>query len=212
MYSFQILFFAAAFAGPSLSQKSDAEFCASKMSSFFSWVRAEGPTTPAAVLSFLATQTDGSPPLTHFGPSLHGDEICSIYKALPASLRPEFQTYITSELVFGKANSDVLIGVATDCVPQQDVASVTDYIHNMLTATGNSCQPTPAPGSAANGSYPTSPAPTATPTPTGTGSYYVPPSNSSYVTSVVTAAAARATGALLGAAALGGVLGAAVML
>ncbi|KAI1197755.1 hypothetical protein F5X97DRAFT_343396 [Nemania serpens] len=205
MYASKVFIFLAAFAGTSLSQKSDAEFCASKMSSFFSWVMAEGPTTPAVVLSFLATQTNSRPPLSRFGPESHGEEICSIYSELPASLTHEFQTYITSVLSFGRANSDVLIGVATDCVPEQNVASVTDYIHDMLTPTGNPCHPTPTPGSVANGTYPTSPAPTATGSYTSAGNY-------TYATSVVTAAAARPTGAFLGAAAIGGVLGAAALL
>ncbi|KAI0452290.1 hypothetical protein F5B21DRAFT_516187 [Xylaria acuta] len=205
MYSTRVLLFVAAFAGASLSQKSDAEYCSSKMSSFFSWVVAEGPTTPAAVLSFLATQTNSKPPLSTFGPEAHGEEICSIYSELPPSLLPELQTYITSVLSFGNANSEVLLGVATDCVPEENVASVTSYIHEMLTPTGNPCQATPAPGGAANGTYPTSPAPTATSSYAGTGNY-------TYTTSIVTAAAARPTGVLLGAAAIGGVLGAAAML
>ncbi|KAI1158571.1 hypothetical protein F5B18DRAFT_656532 [Nemania serpens] len=205
MYNLKVLLFIAAFAGTSLSQKSDAEYCASKMSSFFSWVMADGPTTPAVVLSFLATQTNSRPPLSRFGPESHGDEICSIYSELPASLTHEFQTYITSVLSFGNANSDVLLGVATDCVPEQSVASVTDYIHEMLTPTGNPCQPTATPGSAVNGTYPTSPAPTATGAYSSSGNY-------TYATSVVTAAAARPTGAFLGAAAMGGILGAAAML
>ncbi|KAI1744995.1 hypothetical protein F4680DRAFT_403960 [Xylaria scruposa] len=207
MYSSKALFFLAALAGTSLAQKSDAEYCSSKMSSFFSFVVAEGPTTPAAVLSFLATQTNSKPPLATFGPSAHGDEICSIYSELPPSLLPEFKTYITSVLSFGNANSDVLLGVATDCAPQDQVASITSYIHEMLTPTGNQCEATttPAPGGAANGTYPTSPAPTAMSTYTSRG-------NSTYPTSIVTAGASRPTGILLGAAAMGGILGAAVML
>ncbi|KAI0534224.1 hypothetical protein GGR58DRAFT_483455 [Xylaria digitata] len=205
MYGPKVLFFAAALAGTALSQKSDAKYCSSKMSSFFSWVVAEGPTTPAAVLNFLATQTNSKPPLSTFGPEAHGEEICSIYSELPPSLIPEFKTYITSVLSFGNANSEVLLGVATDCVPEDKVASVTNYIHEMLTPTGNSCEATPAPGGAANGTYPTSPAPTATGSYTSRGNY-------TYPTSIATGAAARPTGAFLGAAAIGGVLGAAALL
>ncbi|KAI0875170.1 hypothetical protein GGS24DRAFT_456716 [Hypoxylon argillaceum] len=205
MYSPKVLLFIAAFAGTSLSQKSDAEYCSSKMSSFFSWVVAEGPTTPAAVLAFLATQTNSKPPLSTFGPEAHGEEICSIYSELPDSLKPQLKTYITSVLSFGNANSEVLLDVATDCVPENQVASVTSYIHAMLTPSGDGCDPTPTPGSAANGTYPTSPAPTATASYTGQSNY-------TYPTSVVTAAAARPTGVWLGAAAIGGILGAAAML
>ncbi|GAP90870.1 hypothetical protein SAMD00023353_5500520 [Rosellinia necatrix] len=204
MYGTKALLFIAAFAGISQSQKSDAEFCSSQMSSFFTWA-AQGPTTPAAVLAFLATKTSSQPPLATFDPEGHQEEICSIYEALPATLLPEFETYIVSVLSFGNAHSTVLLNLATNCVPEERVASVTSYIHAMLTPTGNPCDATPAPCSAVNGTYPTSPAPTAT-------SSFSTPGNYTHTTSIVTAAAARPTGAMLGAAAIGGVLGAAVML
>ncbi|KAI8623296.1 hypothetical protein F5Y19DRAFT_493103 [Xylariaceae sp. FL1651] len=205
MYSFKILLLVAAFAGTSLSQKSDAEYCSSKMSSFFSWAATEGPTTPAAVLTYIATAPNSRPPLTTFGPSAHGDEICSIYSKLPPSLLSEFKTYITSVLSFGSANSDVLIGVATDCVPEAQIASVTSYIKAMVTETDHPCEATPAPGGAVNGTYPTSPVPTAT-------SSYASQGNYTHTTSIITAAAARPTGVFMGAAAIGGILGAAAML
>ncbi|KAI0435781.1 hypothetical protein F4803DRAFT_567379 [Xylaria telfairii] len=204
MYITKALFFIAAFAGISVSQKSDAEFCSAQQVSFFSWAAA-GPTTPAAVLSFLATQTNSKPPLATFDPKGHQDEICSILDELPASLVPEFVTYIVSVLSFGRASSTVLLNLATNCEPEDKVASVTDYIYAMLTPTGNPCKVTPAPGGAANSTYPTSPAPTGT-------SYFSSPGNTTYPTSIVTAAAARPTGVLLGAVAMGGVLGAAALL
>ncbi|KAI3320527.1 hypothetical protein HD806DRAFT_547361 [Xylariaceae sp. AK1471] len=191
MYSSRLLLFITAFAGTSLSQKSDIEYYSSKMSSFFSFINTEGPTTPAAVLSFIATAPNSRPPLATFGPSAHGDEICSIYSKLPLSLLPEFKTYITLFLSFGNAHSDILLGVASDCVPSDQVASPTTA---------------PAPGGAANGTYPMLAAPTAT-------SSCASPT--SYTTSIVTAAAAaaaRPTGVFLSAAAIGGVLGAAAML
>ncbi|KAI0114082.1 hypothetical protein GGR51DRAFT_505447 [Nemania sp. FL0031] len=194
-----------AFAGPALSQKSDAEYCSWKVSSFFSWVRAEGPTTPAAVLSYIATAPGSQPPLATFGPSEHGDEICSIYNKLPPSLIPEFITYITSVRSFGSANSDNLISVATECEPEDKIASVINYIHGMVTPTADSCQYTPHPGGVASGIYPTSPIPTPTSSYNSTGNY-------TYPTSVFTAAATKPTGVLLGAAAIGGILGAAIML
>ncbi|KAI1272621.1 hypothetical protein F5Y07DRAFT_403221 [Xylaria sp. FL0933] len=208
MYCPKALLFIAAMVGTSLAQDVDSPECSSKMSSFFSWAVAEGPTTPAAVLSFIATAPNSQPPLSTFGPEAHGEEICSIYKKLPPSLLPEFKTYIASVLEFGKENSQSLLDVASTCVPPENLASVTSYIHQMLTPTGNQCEttPTPTPGGAANGTYPTSPALTAT------ASYSYPTSNTTYTTSIVTAAAARPTGVWLGAAAIGGVLGAAAML
>ncbi|KAI0503070.1 hypothetical protein F5B22DRAFT_652429 [Xylaria bambusicola] len=198
-----ILLFITALAGTTVAQRSDAAYCVSKMSSFLSWANTEGPTTPVAVLDFLAHQTNSKPPLATFGPEAHGEEICSIYRELPASILPEFQTYIVSVLSFGSVNSDVLIGVATECAPEDQVASITSYIHEMLTPTGlceETPTPTPTPCGMANGTYPTS---VYSPTPTATGSY---------PTSIVTAGAAKPTGALLGAAAVGGLLGAAALL
>lgn len=213
MYGLKVLLLTATLACRSMAQQqSDAAYCASKMSSFISWANTEGPTTPAAVLEFIASQTNYKPPLTTFGPEAHGEEICSIYRALPDSLLPEFQTYIVSVLSFGAANSDVLIGVATECAPRDQVASITSYIHEMLTPTGlcdETPTPTPTPGGMANGTHPTS---VYSPYPTATGSYPTQGGNSSYPTSIVTAGAPRATGALFGAAAIGGFLGAAALL
>ncbi|KAI1287127.1 hypothetical protein F5Y03DRAFT_380581 [Xylaria venustula] len=209
MYGTKALFFVAAFAGISLSQKSDAEYCSSKEAAFFSWAQS-GPTTPAAVLSYIATVTPYVPPLTTFDPHGHQSEICRILNEIPPSLLPEFETYITSVLSFGQASSTVLLDYATDCEPEDKVASVTSYIYAMLTPTGNPClTETATPGGSANGTYPTSPAPTAT-------SYLASPSpnnaTATYTTSVVTAAAAKPTGVLLGAAAMGGILGAVALL
>ncbi|KAJ2984671.1 hypothetical protein NUW58_g5938 [Xylaria curta] len=122
MYGTKVLLFMAAFAGISLSQKSDAEFCSAQMTSFFSWA-AQGPTTPAGVLSFIATKTNSRPPLSTFDPKGHQDEICSILSDLPASLIPEFETYVISVLSFGNAHSTVLLNLATNCVPEEKVAS-----------------------------------------------------------------------------------------
>lgn len=208
MYSSSFLLLIPAFAGIAMSQKSDAEYCSSKMASFISWANTVGPTTPPAVLAFLASQTTNSQaPLATFGPSAHGDEICSIISVLPDSLLPEFQDYVTDVLSFGNANSEVLLNVATDCVPEEQIASVTSYIHEMLTPTGGCPEPTPAPGSASTGAYPTAPATTATVT-----SSYIGSGNHTYSTSILQAGAARPTGVLLGAAALGGILGAAALL
>lgn len=77
---------------------------------------------------------------------------------------------------------------------------MSSYIDYVFTATGNLCEETPAPGSGVpNGTYPT-----------GTGSVYPTATSTSYL--IPTAAATRPTGALVGAAAVGGILGAAALL
>ncbi|KAI0102724.1 hypothetical protein GGR51DRAFT_526050 [Nemania sp. FL0031] len=201
MHSTRVLSIAA-LAGTALSQSSDSAFCSSFESSLFATIIAEAPTTPADILSFIATAT-GIPALpTTFDPSGHQDQLCAIATALPASLKPEFQSFAADLLNSGKEYSDVLIDYITDCVPQPAAASMTSYIDYVFSATGNICTETATatatPGGASNGTYPT-----------GTGSYY--PSATVSSTLIPTAAAVRPTGAL-GVAALGGAIGAAAML
>ncbi|KAI1735002.1 hypothetical protein F4680DRAFT_436657 [Xylaria scruposa] len=199
MHSTRVLLSIAALAGTSLSQTSDSAFCSSLQASFFSELIGSAPTTPADILSFIATAT-GIPALpTTLNPSAHQDQLCAIATALPSSLLPEFQTFAGSLLSFGKDHSSELIGYITDCVPEPEAASMTSYVDYVFTATGNICTETAAPGSgASNGTYPT-----------GTGSVYPTATGSS--TLIPTAAAARPTGALMGAAAVGGAIGAAML-
>ncbi|KAI0411231.1 hypothetical protein F5X98DRAFT_368209 [Xylaria grammica] len=201
MHSTRILSLAA-LAGTALSQTSDSAFCSSLQDAFFTTLFAEAPTTPADILSFLATAT-GIPPLpTTIDPSAHQNQLCALATALPSSLLPEFQTLGAELLSFGREHSSELIEYITDCVPEPAAASMTSYVDHVFSATGNICTETAAPGSsgASNGTYPT-----------GTGSVYPTPTGASS-TLIPTAAAVRPTGALIGAAAVGGAIGAAAML
>ncbi|KAI0424598.1 hypothetical protein F5Y09DRAFT_134840 [Xylaria sp. FL1042] len=213
MYSSKALLLIAALAGTSLAQKSDSEFCASYLSSFFTVLGAESPTTPADILSFIASNTDipsvpsSQPPGAILNPAEHQSQLCSLATELPSSLLPEFQTLASGLLSFGKAHSSDFIAYVTDCYPEDEVASSTSYLNYIFTATGNICEETatatPTPGAASNGTYPTA-VPTATSAVNG---------STPLTTSLIpTAAAARPTGAILGAAAVGGILGAAAML
>jgi hypothetical protein len=202
MHSTKVLSIAA-LAGTTLSQKSDSEFCSAYVTSLFS-LFAEAPTTPAAILSFIASNTAiAQPPLVTPDFQAHAEQLCPLLTELPPSLLPEFETFAGELLSFGKVHTSEYEAYITDCAPEDEVASMTSQLSYYFTATGDLCQPTATPGGASNGTYPTSPAPTAT------GSYT---SLNSSATSIVTAAAARPTGALLGAAAMGGILGAAAML
>ncbi|GAP82958.1 hypothetical protein SAMD00023353_0104890 [Rosellinia necatrix] len=211
MHSTKVLLSAAALAGMSLAQKSDAQFCSDGLSSFFSQILVEAPTTPAAILSFIASQTEipavptSLPPGFMLDPEEHQSQLCALATALPSSLLPEFQTLASGLLEFGREHSSEFIAFITNCADPAGVASTTSYLEYIFTATGNICQETgaaattsaPAPGGASNGTYPT-----ATPAPTLTSTTSLIP----------TAAAARPTGAIMGAIAAGGVLGAAAML
>ncbi|KAI0100091.1 hypothetical protein GGR51DRAFT_575892 [Nemania sp. FL0031] len=215
MYSTKVLLAIAALAGTSLSQKSDSEFCASYASSLFV-LFGEAPTSPPAIVSFLAQSTSAAVPTTTASPVTtpapaatpdfigHAEFLCELITELPSSLLPDFQTYAGGLLSFGKVHSSEYVAYVTDCVAGDAAASMTSYLDYIFTATGNLCQPTSTSGAASNSAYPTSPAPTAT------GSYTTSLGSSS--TLVVTAAAAKPTGALMGAAAMGGILGAAAML
>ncbi|RWA04170.1 hypothetical protein EKO27_g10935 [Xylaria grammica] len=201
MHSTRILSLAA-LAGTALSQTSGSAFCSSLQNAFFTTLLAEAPTTPADILSFLATAT-GIPALpTTIDPSAHQNQLCALATALPSSLLPEFQTLGAELLSFGREHSSELIEYITDCVPEPAAASMTSYVDHVFSATGNICTETASPGSssASNGTYPT-----------GTGSVYPTPTGASS-TLIPTAAAVRPTGALIGAAAVGGAIGAAAML
>ncbi|KAF2968874.1 hypothetical protein GQX73_g4665 [Xylaria multiplex] len=158
MHSTRVLLSIAALAGTSLSQKSDAEFCSSLQNAFFTSFLPLAPTTPADILSFIATAT-GIPALpTTIDPSAHQDQLCAIATALPSSLLPEFQSFAGELLEFGRENSAPLIEYITDCVPEPTAASMASYVSYVFTATGNICTETAVPGSTGS-VYPTATGP-----------------------------------------------------
>ncbi|KAI0976250.1 hypothetical protein F4678DRAFT_482461 [Xylaria arbuscula] len=205
MRNTQVLLAAAALAGSSVAQKSDIEFCTSYINSLVGTLLTDAPTTPAAILSFLAQSTATNSPATITGSPTtsavalpttldfegHASQLCSIAGVLPSSLLPEFETFASELLEAGKSVSGELKTYAIDCAPENKVASITSDLDFYFTATGNICVETPAPTGASNGTYPTSNTTTAT-------------------TAILTAAAVRPTGAVLGAAL--GALGAAALL
>ncbi|KAI1358751.1 hypothetical protein F5Y08DRAFT_321077 [Xylaria arbuscula] len=207
MHSTKTFLTLAAVAGTAISQKSDSEFCNSYLSSFFNVLGAEAPTTPADILSFIASQTaittipQTQPAGATLDPAKHQSQLCSLATALPSSLLPEFQSLASGLLSFGKAHSSDFIAYVTDCYAEDQVAASSSYLEYVFSATGNICTETATatPGGVSNGTYPTA-TPTATTALNGTTSL------------IPTAAAVRPTGALLGAAAAGGVLGAAALL
>ncbi|KAI3324605.1 hypothetical protein HD806DRAFT_493083 [Xylariaceae sp. AK1471] len=198
MYSTKALVLVAALAGTSLSQKSDSPACSSAIS-VFSGLLTDAPATPTAILEFIASNTQ-IPVFTIGDAESHQSQLCAVAAALPSSLLPELQTLGSELMVFAHSHTSELIAYITACVPDEDVASSTSYVNHVLTAT-NICaeMSTPTSGGASNGTYPT-------PTPTATSDI------SSSTMLIPTAAAARPTGALLRAAAAGGVVGAAAML
>ncbi|KAI1277679.1 hypothetical protein F5Y07DRAFT_82666 [Xylaria sp. FL0933] len=196
MHSSKVILSIAAMAGTSLAQASDSAYCSSFVDSFFSTLIASAPTTPADILSFIATATPTIAPLpTTLDFNAHASQLCQIAAELPASQLPEFQSFAQNLLGFGKSYSSEFISYITACEPQDEVASMTSKLNYYFTATGNVCEttPTPTPTGGSNGTYPVS---------------YSSPASTSMV---VTAAAARPTGALFGAAAAVGGAAAAML-
>ncbi|KAF2965154.1 hypothetical protein GQX73_g8413 [Xylaria multiplex] len=213
MFNTQNLFTVAALAGVSLAQSPTSLDCSQSVSYFI----ANAPTIPPELSTYLndpfynpvQTLTNGDvitlPPDTLANPSAYVNVLCGVAAELPSSLLPGFQSYGKALLGYGSSHIVEYDAFVTDCVTTGPVASATiSYLNNLLTGTGLLCQPTATPGASSNGTVSTTPAPTAT----GSNST----ASNTLATSVPTAAAAKPTGVLVGAAAMGGLLGAAIML
>ncbi|KAI1361596.1 hypothetical protein F5Y08DRAFT_314243 [Xylaria arbuscula] len=213
MFNTQKLFTAAALAGASMAQSSTSLDCSQSVSYFIANAPTMGPDlTPYLEDPFnnpVQTLSDGSvttlPPDTLANPSGYVEVLCGVAAELPPSLLPEFQSYGQALLKYGSSHISEYDAFVTECVTTGPVASATiSYLNNLLTGTGLLCQPTATPGASSNGTISTAPFPTAT----GANST----ASSTLDTSIPTAAAAKPTGVLVGAAAMGGLLGAAIML
>ncbi|KAI1288718.1 hypothetical protein F5Y03DRAFT_80542 [Xylaria venustula] len=210
MYNSKFLLSAAALAGSSLAQaptSTDAA-CLASLASF-----SDVPTPAPELYSFIEPlltaaytapgATTALPDFTLEDPDGYQALFCSVAGDLPSSLIPDFKSYGEALLSYGSVHISQYDAYITDCITTgAAAASLTSELHNMLIGTGGLCQATTtaSPGSASN----------STAYPTGTGSYTVKPTSTG--TLIPTAAAARPTGAVIGAAALGGLLGAVAML
>ncbi|GAP91074.1 hypothetical protein SAMD00023353_1501940 [Rosellinia necatrix] len=225
MYNSKALLSAVALAGASLAQTTASSVDAAACSSSLTFFR-EAPTPAPALYPYLAPllsgpqtvpgQTTALPDVTLEDPKGYQELLCAVAAELPTSLLPDFRDFGSALLSYGSAHSSKYDAYITECITTGEAAStLISELHEMFTGTGGLCQPTasasattgaasvtPAPGSGvSNGTYPT-----------GTGSLPTPTGGSSSSTLVPTAAAARPTGALVGAAAIGGLLGAIAML
>ncbi|KAI1358999.1 hypothetical protein F5Y08DRAFT_320612 [Xylaria arbuscula] len=155
MHSAKALFFTAALAGISLSQKSDSPGCSSALSVFKGLIT-EAPATPTEILSFIASNTQ-LPSYTQGDANSHQSQLCAVAAVLPSSLLPEFQSLGAALMDFAHSYSSELIAYVTACVPDEDVESSTSYINHVLTYTGNICteMATPTSGGATYSTYPT---------------------------------------------------------
>ncbi|KAI0424071.1 hypothetical protein F5Y09DRAFT_353867 [Xylaria sp. FL1042] len=210
MYGAKVLLSVAALAGTSLAQTttSKSPACQESLQAF-----SDVPLPSPALASYLASAGGGGSSsgsgsggldATFEDPEGYQAYICSVAATLPKSLVPEFQSFGSSLLSYGSVHLSQYDAYVTDCIASGEAAStITSQLHQMLTGTGGMCpQPT------ANAT--TTPASNGTTYPTGTGAYTPGPTATS--TMVPYAGAARPTGAVVGAAALGGLLGVVALL
>lgn len=209
MHSTKILLPVAALTGATLAAQSGflQPECTASQSSLI----AAAPAVPTALSKYFelpatVTETGGVstitlPPSTLEDPEAYVDVLCNAAGELASSDLAEFKSWGEALLSYGSVHLTDYNNFVTDCVTSGPAAStITSYLNSILTATGGLCQeatPTPSPSSNGTGSgssYPTS---------SGAGSSSSP---------VPTAAAARATGALAGAAAMGGLIGVVALL
>jgi hypothetical protein len=213
MYSTKVLFGVVAFAGASLAQSFLDPTCTQIESSLIAAAPTMAPelsaylagpiglaSTTNSGLQSAAAATATLPPDTLADPEGYVELICGIAAELPSSLLPDFQSWGAGLLSYGHAHMSEYDAFVTQCITTGEAAAtLTSYLNSLLTATGGLCMPTATPSGASNGTASITSAPTAT----GTNS------NTTYP---VTAAAARPTGVLVGAAVMGGLIGAAALL
>ncbi|TRX88465.1 hypothetical protein FHL15_010655 [Xylaria flabelliformis] len=212
MYSNKVLMPLAALAGASVAQTVASSICDVSKSGLMSG----GPTVAPELEPYLgtalggsvgasATSTSGSasttePPTLLSDPEKYVNELCSIAATLPSSLLSDYQSFGAALLAHGSSQLVAYDNYVTDCITTGTAAaSITSYLNSILTGTDPLCQATSTPVTSA-ASYPVA-------TPTGYNS-----TTNSTTTSIPTAAAARPASVVAGAVAMGGLIGAAILM
>ncbi|GAW16637.1 hypothetical protein ANO14919_060720 [Xylariales sp. No.14919] len=204
MYNAKVLLALAAMVNTSLAQTSSNPSCSSLVGDLV----ARGPTVPARIASVLYAQATGAPSdpsnLLH-RPDVYVAQICSAAGSLPSSLLPEFATWGSTLLEFASVEISAYDAAVTQCVTTgAAAASITSYLHSIVSQPDRLCQPTSTAVAGGNGTASITAYPTATASENGTG---VPN------TSIPVAAGGRPTSAMAGAAAaVGGLLGVVALL
>ncbi|KAI0189124.1 hypothetical protein EV127DRAFT_111979 [Xylaria flabelliformis] len=212
MYNSKFLLALAALADASLAQTFPDPACASLTSELL----LAAPTIPAAVVSAFGGQS-GIPSVENLlsHPDTYVEEICNIVGVLPSSVIPEFAGWGSSLLNYASVEISSYDAVVTKCITTGTAAaSITSFIHSIASAPGALCQPTSTSApSGGNSTAHVTQYSTYTPYPTATHSGNSTTNHTGVpTTSIPTAAAARPTGAFVGAAAIGGLLGAVALL
>ncbi|KAI0450166.1 hypothetical protein F5B21DRAFT_491777 [Xylaria acuta] len=165
------------------------------------------PTAPDVIQSFLDTHETAAPAPGAIlrDPEAYVSELCGLAVDLPGSVLPEFSGWGASLLSFAGERIATYDEVVTKCITTGTAASsITSFLHSIVSNPDDLCKPTATPtGGNGTASVTITPYPTATPTGNST---------SPGTTSIPVGAAARPTRVLMGAAAMGGVIGAAILL
>ncbi|KAH8160645.1 hypothetical protein CIB48_g7603 [Xylaria polymorpha] len=205
MYNTKTLAFLATLAGASASMAS--QFPDPACSQLAADIIGAAPTVPPELSSYFSAQeTDAPTPgdLLRDAPA-YVEQLCDLAGSLPQSLLVEFQGWGSSLLNYASVEISAYDDVVTRCIATGTAAaSITSYIHEIAESPRKLCQPTSTP-TGGSGTASVTPYPTATGNSTNPGA--VGPN-----TSIPIAAAARPTRVLAGAAAMGGVVGAAALL
>ncbi|GAP85021.1 hypothetical protein SAMD00023353_3900600 [Rosellinia necatrix] len=194
-----------ALAGASLAQE---EFPAPECASLASELVAAAPTIPAALLPYLDSDDPEAPPADGLltMPDVYVQAICDLVPGLPSSVLSDFQTWGPSLLHFASVEISSYDAIITKCVTTGTAAaSITSYIHSIASNPERLCQPTSTPSGSNNTA-------SITPYPTASGNGTVPTAAPSVTSSIPTAAAARPTNIIAGAAVMGGLLGVVALL
>ncbi|KAH8160045.1 hypothetical protein CIB48_g8199 [Xylaria polymorpha] len=203
MHYTNVLVSLAALAGVSIAQEFPDPGCASSRSE----LRDASPTPPPSLSPYLSTEaavnnSQGAPDASILlsNPDIYVEQVCNLVSSLPSSVLGDFQSYGSSLLEFASIKISSYDAIVTKCITTgAAAASITSYLHSIASSPEALCQPTSTPnggnGTASITPYPTS---TGNTTTSGTG---VPS------TSIPVAVAARHTGFLVRAAAVGGLFG-----
>ncbi|KAI1744960.1 hypothetical protein F4680DRAFT_403871 [Xylaria scruposa] len=206
MYSSKFLLALAALADASLAQTFPDPACPSLTEALL----LAAPTIPPSVVSAFGGQ-GGIPSVENLlsHPDTYVEDICVVAGSLPSSVLSDFAGWGSSLLDYASVSISSYDAVVTKCITTGTAAaSITSFIHSIASAPGALCQPTSTNvPSGGNSTASVTPYPTATHSGNATTPHTGVPT-----TSIPTAAAARPTGAFVGAAAVGGLLGAIALL
>ncbi|KAI0183720.1 hypothetical protein EV127DRAFT_446235 [Xylaria flabelliformis] len=169
---------------------------------------APAPTAPPEIQSFLDSHQTAAPAPGAIlsDPKAYVSSLCALAVDLPQSVLPEFSEWGASLLSFSGDRIVTYDEVVTECITTGTAASsIISYLHSIVSHPDDLCKDDTATPTGGNGTASVTITPYPTATPTGN-------STNPGTTSIPVAAAARPAGVPIGAAAMGGVIGAAMLL